>query len=50
VLIHRREELRASKIMQERALKTPKLSFRWNSVVTGLIEDGGKLGASRSRT
>ncbi len=44
VLIHRREEMRASKIMQERAQKTPKLSFLWNSVVTGLIEDSGKLG------
>jgi thioredoxin reductase (NADPH) len=44
VLIHRRNELRASKIMQERAQKTPKLSFLWDSVVTELIEDGGKFG------
>jgi thioredoxin reductase (NADPH) len=44
VLIHRREEMRASKIMQERARKTPKLSFLWNSVVTELLEDGGKFG------
>lgn len=33
-LIHRRDELRASKIMAERALKHPKLKFLWNSVVT----------------
>jgi thioredoxin reductase (NADPH) len=33
-LIHRREELRASKIMQERAQKHPKIKFLWNSVVT----------------
>jgi thioredoxin reductase (NADPH) len=32
-LIHRREELRASKIMQERAKKHPKIKFLWNTVV-----------------
>jgi thioredoxin reductase (NADPH) len=42
-LIHRREELRASKIMQDRALKNPKMKFLWDSVVTGLLEGEGKL-------
>ena len=32
-VIHRREELRASKIMQERAAKNPKIEFKWNAVV-----------------
>ncbi len=32
-LIHRRQELRASKIMAERALNHPKISFIWNAVV-----------------
>lgn len=32
-LIHRRDTLRASKIMQERALANPKLRFLWNSTV-----------------
>jgi len=32
-LIHRREELRASKIMQDRAQKHPKIKFMWNTVV-----------------
>jgi thioredoxin reductase (NADPH) len=32
-VIHRRDELRASKIMQERALKNDKIEFVWNSVV-----------------
>jgi thioredoxin reductase (NADPH) len=33
-LIHRRDELRASKIMQERAFADPKIEFAWNSEVT----------------
>jgi thioredoxin reductase (NADPH) len=32
-VIHRRAELRASQIMQEKALANPKVSFEWNSVV-----------------
>lgn len=32
-MIHRRDSLRASKIMIERAMKDPKISFRWNSEV-----------------
>jgi thioredoxin reductase (NADPH) len=35
-LIHRREELRASKIMQERAFADPKIEFAWNSEVLGI--------------
>jgi len=36
-LIHRRDELRASKIMQERARKNPKIEFAWNSVVDEVL-------------
>ena len=36
-VIHRRKELRASKIMQERALANPKIEFVWNTVVTDVI-------------
>jgi thioredoxin reductase (NADPH) len=35
-LVHRREELRASKIMQERAFNDPKIEFAWNSEVAAI--------------
>ena len=38
-LIHRREELRASKIMQDRAFANDKISFRWNSTVAEVLGD-----------
>ncbi len=38
-VLHRREELRASKIMQERALKNPKIKFVWNTVVEDVLGD-----------
>jgi thioredoxin reductase (NADPH) len=37
-LVHRRDTLRASKIMQERAVANPKIDFRWNSVVEEVME------------
>ena len=36
-IVHRRGELRASKIMQERATSNPKISFEWNSEVAGIL-------------
>ncbi|MCW1912369.1 thioredoxin-disulfide reductase [Luteolibacter sp. GHJ8] len=38
-LIHRREELRASKIMADRALANPKIEPVWNSTVTEYLTD-----------
>jgi len=37
-VIHRRDELRASKIMQQRAFDHPKISFLWNTVVTDVLD------------
>ena len=38
-IIHRRDELRASKIMQERAFSNPKIDFLWNHEVVGYLGD-----------
>ena len=38
-VIHRRKELRASKIMQDRALNNPKIRFIWDSVVKDVLGD-----------
>ena len=38
-IVHRRHELRASKIMQDRAFADPKIEFRWNTVVEDVLGD-----------
>ncbi len=39
-IIHRRSQLRASKIFQERAATEPKIEFIWDSIVTQIAGDG----------
>jgi len=45
-LVHRRDALRASKIMQDKALANPKIEFAWNSVVDEVrdVEQGAVTG------
>jgi thioredoxin reductase (NADPH) len=38
-VIHRRKELRASKIMQDRAFANPKIEFRWNAIIDEVLGD-----------
>ena len=38
-VVHRRDKLRASKIMQDRALKNPKIEFIWDSAVDEVLGD-----------
>ena len=41
-VIHRRDQLRASKIMADRALKNPKIEMLWDSVVTDILDPSQK--------
>ena len=49
-VVHRRESLRASKIMQERAFKNSKITFLWNTVVDDVLDpQAGKVTTVRLR-
>ena len=43
-VIHRRDQLRASKIMQDKAKKNPKIEFIWNSVVEEILGEDAVTG------
>lgn len=43
ILVHRRDELRATKILQERAMANEKIEIAWNSVVDGFESDNSGL-------
>lgn len=46
-LIHRRDKLRASAVLAKRVAGEPKIEVKWNAVVAGLVEEGGKLAGVR---
>jgi thioredoxin reductase (NADPH) len=48
-IVHRRDQLRASKIMQERARGNPKIGFIWNSVVDEIYGTPDKTGVTGVR-
>jgi thioredoxin reductase (NADPH) len=41
-IVHRRDQLRASKIMADRARKNKKIEFLWNAVLTDILDPGKK--------
>ncbi|ENH96008.1 thioredoxin-disulfide reductase [Gracilibacillus halophilus YIM-C55.5] len=44
-IIHRRDELRAQKILQDRAFKNDKIDFIWDTNVTSINQKDGKVGS-----
>src|SRR5690625_3892379 len=44
-VVHRRDELRAQKILQDRAFKNEKMNFIWNTVAEKINEIDGKVGS-----
>lgn len=42
-IVHRRDQLRAQKILQDRAFSNDKINFTWNTIVTEIVGDGKKV-------
>lgn len=42
-ILHRRDQLRAQKILQDRAFANDKINFTWNTIVTEIVGDGKKV-------
>jgi thioredoxin reductase (NADPH) len=49
-VIHRNETLRASKIMQDRAMANPKIEFVWNATITEILGDAAVTGVTVTDT
>ena len=49
ILVHRRDELRAEKILQERLLRNEKIEVQWNSVLDEILGDSDPLGVTGAR-
>ena len=49
-VVHRRDALRASRVMAERALNNPKISFAWNSTVSEVLGDDSVTGLRLAST
>ena len=49
ILVHRRDELRAEKILQERLFRNEKIEVQWNSVLDEILGDSDPLGVTGAR-
>lgn len=49
ILVHRRNSLRAEKILQHRLLNHPKIEVRWNTVLDEILGDENPLGVTAAR-
>ena len=49
ILVHRRDELRAEKILQQRLLNHEKVTVRWNSVLEEVVGDENPLGVTGAK-
>jgi thioredoxin reductase (NADPH) len=49
ILVHRRHEFRASKIMQERVLGNPKVEVLYNAIIEEILDDGTGMGVTGIR-
>ena len=50
VVVHRRDALRASRVMAERALNNPKITFEWNATVSEVLGDEAVTGLRLTST
>ena len=50
VVVHRRDALRASRVMAERALNNPKITFEWNATVSEVLGDEAVTGLRLAST
>jgi thioredoxin reductase (NADPH) len=48
-IVHRRDQFRASRILQERAFANPKIEVIWDTIVTDIVGDGQKVSHLRLR-
>ena len=49
IILHRRDQFRASKVMQEKVMNHPKIEVMWNSTLVELMGDGDLLNAVKIR-
>lgn len=48
-IVHRRDSFRASKIMVDRAVSNPKIDFVYDTVLTEIVGEGGKVAGAKTR-